>query len=284
MNRKESIHPCAEDVIARYSDMVFRIALARTGNYSDAEDITQEVFLKYIQKNKSYTDWEHIKAWLIQVTSNLSKNLVTSAWNRRTAPLEEGVEAKVEMPDHSELLEAVEKLPEQYREIIRLHYLKGYPVQEISRKLEMKESTVKTRLSRGRKKLRDILGVVLLCAVTGLAGFALLRQTGESGQGGEEIPNMAGVVSGSSVWQAGRDDTQILAELEQDGVVVETSEYADFRESSCLKPRSGSCSSVSGKKWMQNTRQILVQSFIFTGYIAGQESAMYFLWRNSDRL
>lgn len=215
----------------RYSDMVFRIALARTGNHSDAEDITQEVFLKYIQKNKGYADWEHIKAWLIQVTSNLSKNLVTSAWSRHTAPLEEGVEAKVEMPDYSDILEAVEKLPEQYREIIRLHYLKGYRVEEISKKLDMKESTVKTRLSRGRKKLRDILGVFLICVVTGMIGFALIRQTGKDGQNGEEIPNMAGVVTGSGIQQAQPDDSKILAELNKDGVVVETSEYADFHSS-----------------------------------------------------
>lgn len=215
----------------RYSDMVFRIALARTGNHSDAEDITQEVFLKYIQKKKGYTDWEHIKAWLIRVTSNLSKNLVTSAWSRHTAPLEEGVEAKIEMPDHNEILEAVEKLPEQYREIIRLHYLKGYRIEEISKKMEMNESTVKTRLSRGRKKLRDILGVFLICAVTGLIGFALLHQNGRDGQNGEEIPNMAGVVTGNGIQQTQPDDSKILAELKKEGVVVETSEYADFRDS-----------------------------------------------------
>lgn len=231
MNRKETIHPCVEDVIIRYSDMVFRVALARTGNYSDAEDITQEVFLKYIQKNKGYTDWEHIKAWLLQVTSNLSKNLVTSAWSRHTAPLVEGVEAKVEMPDYSGILEAVEKLPEQYREIIRLHYLKGYRIEEISKKLDMKESTVKTRLSRGRKKLRDILGVFLICVVTGVIGFALISQNGKDGQNGEAIPNMAGVVTGSGIRQTQPDDSKILAELKKDGVVVEASENADFRDS-----------------------------------------------------
>lgn len=236
MNRKKKIHPCPEEVIRRFSDMVFHVALSRTGNYNDAEDITQEVFLKYIQKKKNFEDWEHIKAWLIRVTLNLSKNLVTSAWHRHTAPLEEGMDVGEELPESSDILEAVQKLPERYREIMRLHYLKGYRVEEISRKLGMNESTVKTRLSRGRKKLRELLGVLFLCVVTGAVGFSLLLHTGKNGKEREELPNMAGVVTGSSV-----DELLNLSEIERwlqdDTTVVESSKYKDFRDAKKLSAK-----------------------------------------------
>lgn len=229
MNHKKKIHPCAEEVVKRFSDMVFRIALSRTGNYNDAEDITQEVFLKYIQKNKNYEDWEHIKAWLIRVTENLSKNLLNSAWHRHTAPLEDGMDVGETPPQGSEILEAVQKLPEKYREIIRLHYLKGYRVEEISKQLNINESTVKTRLRRGRKKLREIIGVFAVFIVVGAIGISIFRFVGGDSYDWERITNTAGVVSGSGA-KIQEDLLQICAELEDDTTVVETSNNEDFRE------------------------------------------------------
>ncbi len=230
MNHKSKIHPHAEEVITRYSDMVFRVALSRTGNYNDAEDITQEVFLKYIQKNKGYDDWEHIKAWLIRVTTNLSKNLVTSAWNRHTASWTEMIDVGVEPPESSELLEAVQRLPEKYREIIRLHYLKGYRVEEISQQLGVKESTVKTRLNRGRKRLRELLGALVVCVVTAVIGVTIFRHSGGDWSDREEIPNIAGVVTGSGVHPQ-PDYEKIKAALDRDTTIVERSKYANFRDS-----------------------------------------------------
>lgn len=229
MNHKKKIHPCAEEVIIRFSDMVFRVALSRTGNYTDAEDITQEVFLKYIQRNKNYEDWEHIKAWLIRVTANLSKNLVNSAWHRHTAPLEDGMDVGGEPPESSEILEAVQKLPEKYREIIRLHYLKGYRIEEISRQLNMNESTVKTRLSRGRKKLREIMGVFVVLVVAGAIGISVFHYTQDDRYGWERLTNTAGLVSGSGA-KIQEDLSQISARLKKDTTIVETSNNVDFHE------------------------------------------------------
>lgn len=69
------------EIIEKYSDMVFRIALHNVGNYSDAEDIMQEVFLKCYM-NKIITEYgtDRIKAWLIRVTLNQCKDLHKSAW------------------------------------------------------------------------------------------------------------------------------------------------------------------------------------------------------------
>ena len=78
-----------EEVLARYSNMVYRLAYARTMNKCDAEDITQEVFIKYMKHQQELTEEEYRKAWLIRVTINASKSLLTSAWNRKRVSMEE---------------------------------------------------------------------------------------------------------------------------------------------------------------------------------------------------
>lgn len=158
MSKDERIRLNAEEVIREYSDMIFRLAFARTGNRSDAQDIMQEVFLKYIQDDTMFESREHIKAWLIRVTINTAKNLMTSAWHQRTAQLEEADALAVEIKEKSNVYYAVMELPEKYRDILHLFYYEDYSIEEISQILEMNESTVKSRLRRGRQKLREILG------------------------------------------------------------------------------------------------------------------------------
>lgn len=158
MKEDEGFRLNAVEVIKEYSDMVFRLAFARTGNQSDAQDVMQEVFLKYIQEEKTFEDKEHLKAWLIRVTINTAKNLVTSAWHQRTAQLEEADAVVVEIKEKSSVYYAMLELPEKYRDILHLFYYEDYSIEEISRILEMNESTVKSRLRRGRQKIKEILG------------------------------------------------------------------------------------------------------------------------------
>lgn len=67
-----------EVVIRRYSDMVYRIAFARSGTKADADDIYQEVFLRYIRKQPVFRDEEHAKAWFIKVAVNCSRKFLGS--------------------------------------------------------------------------------------------------------------------------------------------------------------------------------------------------------------
>lgn len=69
----------AEKLLEKYSDMVYRIAYARTQNIYDAQDITQEVFLKYIKSGKEFIDEEHRKAWLLKVAVNTGNTFVKTA-------------------------------------------------------------------------------------------------------------------------------------------------------------------------------------------------------------
>ena len=71
-----------EEVMEFYMPMVYRIAFARLADRSDAEDVTQDVFLRYFRTGLTYESEEHRKAWLIRCAVNCAKNVAGSAWNR----------------------------------------------------------------------------------------------------------------------------------------------------------------------------------------------------------
>jgi len=143
-----------ESVIDRYSEMVYKLAFSYTRNKYDADDIFQEVFLRYLRKNPTFESAEHEKAWLIRVTINCCKKLHASAWRRRTVPFE-GLE--FETQEEIALYIDLQKLPIKYRVVIHLFYYEDMSISAISEALKMKESAVRTRLTRARQKLKEIL-------------------------------------------------------------------------------------------------------------------------------
>ncbi len=148
-------------VVDRWGDMVYRLALARTASVPDAEDVFQEVFLRYFRhEDKFYSD-EYRKAWLLRCTVNRCKSLLSSPWRHRTVPLDTAAEVGVE-DDYREVYSAVLSLPAKYRSVIHLHYFEGLSVAEMADVLQLPEGTVKSQLSRGRALLRDMLEEVEL--------------------------------------------------------------------------------------------------------------------------
>lgn len=73
-----------EEIVEKYSDMVIQIAYQNSFNKTDAEDITQEVFIKLMKNLDKIKNEEHLKAWIIRVTINLSKDYNKSFWNKNT--------------------------------------------------------------------------------------------------------------------------------------------------------------------------------------------------------
>ena len=137
--------------------MVYRIALTRAGTVENAEDIFQEVFLKYSEKEPKFQSEEHEKAWLIRITINKSKDLLKSGWfSKRADETEIPQDFSLEQ-EQSDMLEKVLNLPEKYRAVIHLYYYEDYSVNEISQITGIKPSTVQTRLQRGRKLLEKKL-------------------------------------------------------------------------------------------------------------------------------
>ncbi len=149
-----------EESIRMYGDMVYRLAFARTGSRSDADDIFQEVFLRFWQEKKPFASQEHIKAWLIRVTINCAKKLQASAWFRRTESLEEHLaylEQICNTHEEISLWQELEHLKPKYRTVIHLFYYEGYSVEEIGQMLRQKPSTVRTWLTRARRQLKVLL-------------------------------------------------------------------------------------------------------------------------------
>lgn len=147
-----------EQALSVYGDMVYRLALVRTRQKQDAEDLTQNVFLLYaerLRESGAFRGPEHEKAWLLRVTINQSKNLFASAWFRHRAELKE--EIAFNEPECSDVYFAVQSLPEKYRTAIHLYYYEGYTVKEIAELTGRKENTVKSLLKRGRERLRALL-------------------------------------------------------------------------------------------------------------------------------
>lgn len=151
----------AKELLNMYSLMIYRIAYSRTQNKTDAEDITQNVFLKYISADKKWNDEEHRKAWLIRVAVNCTNDFVNSAHNRHKADFEEisekSVEFSSEIEEKSEIYYAVQSLPDKYRIPIHLFYYENMSIAEITEVTATKETTVKSQLSRARNMLRKIL-------------------------------------------------------------------------------------------------------------------------------
>ncbi len=135
----------------QYTDTVYRVAVHNTRCKSDAEDVTQEVFVKLLESSKKFKDGEHLKAWLIRVTINECRTFMRK-YSRKTEQSAEIADCAVY--DGDSVLEAVKALPENYRNAIYLHYYEGYTAKEIGKILDSKENTVLSWLSRGRAALR----------------------------------------------------------------------------------------------------------------------------------
>jgi RNA polymerase sigma-70 factor (ECF subfamily) len=141
-------------VVAQYSQLLLRIAFTRLKSVSDAEDAVQEVFLKLITKQPHFRGAEHEKAWLIRAAINLSCDMLRSS-SRKDAPLDENVLPPQD--ENSQLLSAVQSLPEKYSTVLHLFYYEGYSIKEIARILALPAATVGTRLSRAKAQLKRIL-------------------------------------------------------------------------------------------------------------------------------
>ncbi len=144
-------------VLSLYSAMVYRLAFARTDNHSDAEDISQEVFMSLIRKNPDFETEENRKAWLIRVTVNKANSLWRTPW-RKIVELRAEIDGKRPGRDNaSEIREVLSALKGDDRALIYLHYFEGFKTDEIAHILDRKPEAVRKQLSRVRKRIRRIM-------------------------------------------------------------------------------------------------------------------------------
>ena len=144
-----------EEIIAKYFNMVSKLALSQTKSRHSADDVVQDVFMRFLKTDTCFETEEHIKAWLIKVTINCSKSTFLNAWAKKTVPLDE--EIPFDSPEKSDVYYAVHSLPQKYKAVIHLFYYEQMSVAEIAKYLDTKESTVKSQLHRGRELLKSSL-------------------------------------------------------------------------------------------------------------------------------
>lgn len=146
-----------ESIVTEYGDMLFRICLVMLCNEQDAQDVVQDTFCRYMEHAPVFCGAEHEKAWLIKVASNRCKDLYRGRMRHPTVNMEE-ISGYCEMPEQSELLVQLMRLPERLKSVIYLYYIEGYKTEEIAQMLGITANAVKKRMQRGRKRLRLSMG------------------------------------------------------------------------------------------------------------------------------
>lgn len=154
--RDEAFRRRAGELLDAYGDSILRLAYSYLHNQGDAEDVLQDTLMKYMGAQPALESEEHEKAWLLRVAINLSKNRIQSNRYRAHEELDDRFFAR-EAPDLEYVWEAVKALPQQCAEVIHLYYQEGYSCAEIAKLLGRSEGTVRSLLSRGRGRLREIL-------------------------------------------------------------------------------------------------------------------------------
>lgn len=141
----------------KYINMVFRVAFNYLGSSSDADDVTQNVFLKLLMERRSFESETHIKHWLIRVALNECKSLTRSKWWKTESYEDYAATLTFDEPGHSDLFYAVMALPKKYRLPIYLYHYEGYSTEEVAELLNIPRGTVCIRLKRGRELLKKNL-------------------------------------------------------------------------------------------------------------------------------
>ncbi|MCH5279199.1 MAG: sigma-70 family RNA polymerase sigma factor [Christensenellaceae bacterium] len=145
----------SEQVVLQFSDTVYRLALVRCKNRTDADDVFQNVFYRYLKYKPSFESQRHQRAWFVRTTINCSNSLLANVWRKRTTELDKNLPAE----DTIDLTvyDAVLRLPQKQKTAIHLYYYEGYTVAEIAKIMASPQGTVKSWLSRARAALEKEL-------------------------------------------------------------------------------------------------------------------------------
>lgn len=150
-----TVESLTEYAVRRYLDMLMRLAYQRTLNFADAEDITQEVFLRLSSRSPGeFNNEEHLRAWLIRVTLNMCCDHARRRFRHGTVELPEDIPVS---DDFGRVMEEIAALPPAYRDAVYLFYYENMSTAEIGALMGKSEANIQKMLSRARGKLREML-------------------------------------------------------------------------------------------------------------------------------
>ncbi len=142
----------------RHVKMVYRLCFSYLKSTSDTEDAVQNIFIKLIKNPIPFEGEEHERAWLIRSASNHCKDVLKSAYRKRTEFDVPDLADTSADPGRGDVYEAVLALPEKYKDCVYLHYFEGYKTDEVASILERPASTIRSHLSEARALLHKMLG------------------------------------------------------------------------------------------------------------------------------
>ena len=142
-----------EEVVTKYSPMLYRICVVMLGNEADAQDAVQDTICRYLERTKKFRDSEHEKAWLIKEAQNRCIDMQRFRLRHPQVELSE-ITASYESPEYSDVLAQLIALPAPVKAAVYLYYIEGYKTAEVSEIMGISVNAVKKRLQRGRKLLR----------------------------------------------------------------------------------------------------------------------------------
>lgn len=165
-----------EQLIEGYQKKVFNIAFRMLGNYDDAGELAQEVFIKVYKSMKNFKEESSFSTWIYRITTNVCLDELRKRKNKKEVSIDEDIkygdgEIKREIEDHGPTPEtaaernevrkavndAIQSLSDEHKTMIVMRDIRGFSYEEIARMVSCPEGTVKSRISRARQALKEIL-------------------------------------------------------------------------------------------------------------------------------
>lgn len=152
-------NPWFEAFYERNYKLVYRLCFTYMKNAAEAEDCTEDVFVKVLSGGYTFNDETHEKKWLTVTAMNLCKDRLRHWWRRKVTPIDDAPELVDESAGlYDETLDIVMKLPEKYKDVIYLYYYMDCKTDEIAQMLKKPPSTVRNHLKEARELLQRQIG------------------------------------------------------------------------------------------------------------------------------
>jgi RNA polymerase sigma-70 factor (ECF subfamily) len=154
----------------RYEDMIFDYALKNTNNREEAEDITQEAFLRAFESLSTFRGESKFSTWVYRITQNLVLEKYRSASKKKEEHHKEDMQHKnltnfinpeillLKKEMANKVRDLVAKLPKVYKKPLVYYYFDGMSYQEIAKKMDIKMNTLKSYIFRGKELIREWMG------------------------------------------------------------------------------------------------------------------------------
>lgn len=154
-----------DQYIRQYGKRLYGLCLSLCANSFDADDLYQETWLKAVKSISQYDPSKEFEPWLTKICVNTYRNVLRRLIRSPFLEFKTNEEKDallcsipdIENPDYSFLYEAIDRLPEKYRIAVILFYFQNMDVAATAHVMGIPEGTVKSRLSKARKLLKEVL-------------------------------------------------------------------------------------------------------------------------------